>query len=183
VERRVGDVPDAIVNPRTGQRMVFVLERPDLLEIETVNPPSASREPEHVHPVQESGARVTMGSLRFSVGGVEQTVGEGESITIAANTPHRFWNDGDGDAHAVQWFRPALKTRAFFETFFALAADDKLDAKGMPSLLQLAVMIPEFSQEIRPTSPPWVMQQTLATLLGPLARRRGHRGQHTSITR
>ena len=53
----------AIENVRTGQRMVFITERPELLEIETVNPPSSIREPEHVHPAQESGARVTSGSL------------------------------------------------------------------------------------------------------------------------
>jgi hypothetical protein len=46
----------------------------------------------------------------------------------------------------------------------------------MPSLLQLAVMIPEFSQEIRPTRPPWPVQQALAALLAPIARRRGYHG-------
>lgn len=123
-------VPGRIENARTGQRMVFLTERSDLLEIDTVNPPSAIREPEHVHPVQESGARVISGSLRFSVDGRDRTVGPGESITIPANTPHHFWNDGEGDARAVQWFRPALRTRAFFETLFALARDGKLDGKG-----------------------------------------------------
>jgi quercetin dioxygenase-like cupin family protein len=171
-------VSGAIENVRTGQRMVFVTERPELLEIETVNPPSSVHEPQHVHPLQESGARVTSGSLTFSVDGTERVVGAGESITIPPNTPHRFWNDGDDDAQALQWFRPALKTRAFFETFFALARDGKLDDKGMPSLLQLAVMIPQFSQEIRPTRPPWPVQQALATLLAPIARRRGYHGDY-----
>ena len=173
----------AIENPRTGQRMVFVTERRELLEIESSNPPSQIREPVHVHPVQESGARVTSGSLRFSVEGIERTVHPGESITIPANTPHRFWNDGVDDAHAVQSFRPALRTREFFETLFALARDGKLDDKGMPSLLQLAVMIPEFSQEIRTTSPPWPVQQAVALLLAPVARRRGYRADYAGPTR
>ena len=30
-------MPDSIYNPRTGQRMVFVTETPELLEIETFN--------------------------------------------------------------------------------------------------------------------------------------------------
>ena len=163
--------------------MVFLTERPDLLEIETVNRPSSIHEPEHVHPAQESGARVTSGSLTFLVDGVERTVKPGESITIPPGTPHRFWNDGDGDARAVQWFRPALKTRAFFETYFTLARDGKLDERGMPSLLQLSVMIPEFSQEIRPTRPPWAVQRAVAALLAPVARRRGYRGDYASATR
>jgi quercetin dioxygenase-like cupin family protein len=175
-------VSGAIENVRTGQRMVFVTERPELLEIETVNPPSSVHEPQHVHPLQESGARVTSGSLTFSVDGTERVVGAGESITIPPNTPHRFWNDGDNDAQALQWFRPALKTRAFFETYFALARDGKLDDKGMPSLFQLAVMIPEFSQEIRPTRPPWPVQRALAALLAPIARRRGYHGDYRGTT-
>src|SRR5215216_6850049 len=118
---------DSIFNPRTGQRMVFVTETSDLLEIDTVNPPGGVSEPEHVHPEQESGARVLSGSLTFVVDGVERTVAAGESITIPAGTPHCFRNDGDEDAHALQWMRPALRSRAFFESFFALARDDKLD--------------------------------------------------------
>ena len=76
-------------------------------------------------------------------------------------------------------FRPALKTREFFESFFALARDGNLNDQGMPSLLQLAVMIPEYSQEIRTTSPPWPVQRALAAALAPVARRRGLRGQYT----
>lgn len=162
--------------------MTFVADRPELLEIDTTNPPTAVREPEHVHPKQESGARVIAGSLRFSVGGAERSVGPGESITIPAGTPHHFWNAGDGDAHVVQWFRPALKTRAFFETLFALANDGKLDEKGMPSLLQIAVMIPEFSDEIRPTSPPWPLQRAISAALAPIARGRGYTPYYAHAT-
>lgn len=163
-----------INNPRTGQQMTFVTDEPALLEIETVNAPHRAREPEHVHPRQDSGARVETGTLVFEVEGAQRRVAAGESIEIPANAPHRFWNDGDEDAHAVQWFRPALNTRAFFETLFALGAADELDATGMPSLLQIAVMIPEFSETIRPTRPPWPVQRAAAALLGPVARRRGY---------
>lgn len=168
----------SIHNPRTGQRMVFVTEERELLEIETFNPPTGVIEPEHVHPVQESGARVLSGSLRFRVDGAQRSVTAGESITIPADTPHCFWNDGEQEAHAIQWFRPALKTRAFFETLFALARDGKLDEDGMPELLQVAVMLPEFSDEIRLTRPPWPVQRAAAFLLGPVARGRGYRSNY-----
>lgn len=164
-----------IVNPRTGQQMRFVTERPDLLEIETVNPPTDVQEPEHVHPKQESGARVTAGRLTFDVNGEERTLGPGDEITIPPNVPHHFWNPGTEDAHAVQFFRPALNTRSFFETLFALARDDQLDEKGMPSMLQIAAMLPEFSGVIRVTSPPWPVQRVAAAVLAPVARMRGYR--------
>jgi quercetin dioxygenase-like cupin family protein len=169
-----------ISNPRTGQKMTFVELREELLRIDSVNPNSAEREPGHVHPKQESGAEVVSGSLVFEVEGQERRVGPGESISIAANTAHRFWNEREEDAHSIQYFKPALDIASFFETFFALAQQGKLDAKGMPRPLQLAVMVPEFEDEIHPLSPPWPVLRALTTVLAPIARARGYRGRVTA---
>ena len=137
---------EEIVNPRTGQRMVFLQTAEDtdgaLLQLETVNPGHSPAEPEHVHPLQESSAEVIAGALYFSVRGEIQIVRAGDKIVIPPNTPHSFWNGGDVDARAVQEFRPALRIESFFETWFGLAHDGKLNEKGMPSVLQLAVMVP-----------------------------------------
>jgi quercetin dioxygenase-like cupin family protein len=168
---------ERISNPRTGQSMTFIEVREDLLRIETVNPPSDDREPLHVHPCQESGAEVLSGSLVFEVDGTCTTLAPGESISIPANAPHRFWSGGNDDARAIQYFRPALAIGDFFETLFALAAADKLDARGMPRPLQLAVMVPEFGREIRPVGIPWPLLRSLALLLRPVARARGHRSR------
>jgi quercetin dioxygenase-like cupin family protein len=170
---------DEIVNPRTGQRMVFLETGRETggrsLRIDTFNPPTGVPEPEHVHPFQESGAQVLSGSLRFRVDGEERSVAAGDSITIPANTPHNFWNDGEAVAHAVQWFRPALKTDRFFESFFGLAQDGKLNAEGLPPLFQLAVMVPHFGDEIRLTKPPWILQRALLGALTPVGRMLGYR--------
>ena len=158
--------------------MTFLELRKELLRIDSVNPNNAAeREPGHVHPRQESGAEVISGSLMFDVDGTQSRVGPGESISIAANTPHRFWNEGDEDAHSIQFFKPALDIASFFETFFALAQQGKLDDKGMPGPLQLAVLVPEFEDELRPLSPPWPLLKALMIVLGPLARARGYRGR------
>jgi len=166
-----------IVNRRTGQRMRFVRLREQELVIESVNPPSDEREPEHVHPEQESGAEVHAGALIFEVGGEARRVGPRESISIPAGTPHRFWNESDKDARSTQFFRPALDIAAFFETYFELARRDALTDKGDLPLLQVAVMVPEFAREIRLTSPPWPVVRATAALLGPVARMRGHKGR------
>ncbi len=173
-------VGQQISNPRTGQRMTFLEMRDDLLRIDMVNPVTDEREPLHVHPRQESGAELISGSLVFEVDGVQRKLAPGDSISIPANAPHRFWNDGEEEAHSIGHFRPALATAAFFETLFALAANDELDAKGMPRPLQLAVMVPEFEDEIRPLSPPWPLLRTAALVLGPLARARGYRARVTA---
>ena len=173
---------DEIVNPRTGQRMVFLETGAqndcELVRIDSYNPPTSVPEPKHVHPFQESGAEVISGSLRFSVGGEDRSVKAGESITIPANAPHHFWNDGEEEAHSVGWFRPALKIDRFFETFFGLAQDGKLNEQGLPSLLQLAVSVPYFGDEIRLTNPPWAIQRALFGLLAPVGRMLGYRPEY-----
>jgi quercetin dioxygenase-like cupin family protein len=165
-----------IHNPRTGQRMRFIdNDEPagTLLRIETVNPPTATAEPEHVHPLQESSARVISGTLRFSLAGREHRLGPGETISIPAGTPHFFLNDGSEDAVAIQEFRPALNTAELFTTLFGLAERGKIDARGMPSLWTLVRLGPRFADEIRATSPPWPVQRVAFFLLGPIARLRG----------
>ncbi len=173
---------DEIVNPRTGQRMVFLETGEETggqsVRIDTYNPPTGVPEPEHVHPFQESGIQVISGSLRFRMNGEDRSVGPGESITIPANTPHHFWADGQEEIHSVQWFRPALKIDCFFETFFGLAQDDKLNDKGLPSLLQLAVMVPRFGDEIRLSNPPWALQRAIFGLLDPIGRMFGYQAEY-----
>ena len=168
-----------ISNPRTGQRMKFAELAPEELRIDTLNPPSDVREPVHVHPRQESGAEVLSGSLTFEVRGERRAVRAGETITIPAGTPHRFWNEGPTDTRSIQFFRPALDTAAFFETLFALAQRGDLNDKGMPKLLPLAALASEFADEIRPVSPPWPFVRALGATLGPIARLRGPRGKLT----
>jgi mannose-6-phosphate isomerase-like protein (cupin superfamily) len=178
----VAKAGDEIANPRTGQRMVFLETGEEtggeLLRIDSYNPPSAPLESEHVHPFQESGAEVISGSLRFHVGGEERSVKAGESITIPVDTPHHFWNDGEEVAHSVQWFKPALKIDRFFESYFGLAQDGKLNEEGFPSFWQLALMVPYFGNEIRMPSPPWAAQRVIFGLLAPIGRMLGYRPEY-----
>ena len=171
-----------LLNPRTGQRMRFLLTAADtdgeLLRIETVNPPGGAAEPMHTHPYQVSLAEVRAGTLRFLVDGESRRVGPGESITIPAGVPHRFLNDGDEDAVAIQEMRPALRTAEFFEAYFGLAERGELDQHGKPSLLRSAVLGPAFADEIRLTKPPWAVQRAAYALLAPIARMRGY--SHTA---
>jgi quercetin dioxygenase-like cupin family protein len=169
---------EEIHNPRTGQRMRFRQTADDtdgaLLQIESVNPPTGVAEPEHVHPYQESRTEVTAGTLRFVVRGEEHRLGPGDSITIPAGTPHHFVNDGTEDAVSMNEFRPALRTADFFKTLFELAERGKLDERGMPSMLTLALLGPRFADEIRVVSPPWPVQQVAFALMAPIARLRAH---------
>lgn len=166
-----------IVNRRTGQHMRFLVNDGALLRIETINPPGPA-EPEHVHPLQESSAELKAGALHFSVRGKVRVVRAGEKIVIPANTPHNFWSEGPEEAVVIQEFRPAGRTEEFFRMYFGLANDGKTDEHGVPSLLQLAMLVPELGDVIRLTRPPWTLLRILAFLLRPIARLRGYKASY-----
>src|SRR5688500_11537320 len=112
---------DKITNARTGQRMIFLQTGKEtngqLLAIESFNYKSDMREPIHVHPKQESSAKVISGKLHFLVNGKEQIIGPGEKITIPAGAPHCFWNEDDLEAHSVQQFPPHFILTSFLNPF------------------------------------------------------------------
>ena len=78
----------------------------------------------------------------------------------------------------MQWFRPALKIDRFFESYFGLAQDGKLNEDGSPSFWQLAVMAPYFGDGIRTPSLPWAVQRVIFGLLGPVGRLLGYRARY-----
>lgn len=164
---------DEITNPITGQVMLFKRISPDELVIESVHPATDQREPLHVHPAQESSAELLAGTLAFELDGRVRELNAGESISIPANAPHRFWNDSGSEARSLQTFRPALAIADFFETYFELARQGRIGRNGEIPLLNVAMMTPVFANEIRLTSPPWPIVRLTAFVLRPLARLRG----------
>jgi quercetin dioxygenase-like cupin family protein len=175
---------DKITNSRTGQIMIFLKTGEDtngeLLEIECFSPQSKAKEPEHVHPQQTNIFRILSGSCIFSVDGTEQVVGPGETISIPPNVKHHFWNSGNTTTHYLQEFRPALHIDSFFETFFALSRDGKLNENGIPNLLHGSVIMLKHKNEIRVTNPPWPLQILTYHVLAPFGYLIGYRADYRS---
>ena len=173
---------DRITNARTGQVMVFLKTgaetNGELLEIECFSPKSSIKEPEHVHPLQENSFKMISGSCMFSVNGKEQFVGPGESIRIPPKTKHHFWNPDDREAHYLQEFRPALHIDEFFDTFFALSRDGRLNEKGIPNLFHGALIMLRHRNEIRVANPPWAIQFLAYLLLAPAGVLMGYRADY-----
>ncbi|GIW12897.1 MAG: hypothetical protein KatS3mg062_0336 [Tepidiforma sp.] len=164
---------DTIVNPRTGQTMVFRQTAADtggtLLQIECFHEPGGGREPVHTHPDQESRCEILEGRLGFLIDGRRVVAGPGEVVTVPAKVAHSFWVEGETRAHYIQEFRPALDSERFFRTLFALAAEGKLNEQGMPSPLALPRLVGAMGQAIRPVSPPWPILRIIAWVLAPAA--------------
>jgi quercetin dioxygenase-like cupin family protein len=173
---------DAMENPVSGQRLIFRKTAQDtggkLLEVESVYAkPTPSRPPVHYHPRQEERFEVLHGRLNVLVGGQDRTLEEGEVLIVAPGVPHEMWAEEAGAR--VNWqTRPALKTEAFFETVWGLAKDGKVNDKGVPSLLQVALIAREYGDEFRLASPPWVLQRALFGALAPVGRLLGYRAEY-----
>jgi mannose-6-phosphate isomerase-like protein (cupin superfamily) len=137
----------------------------------------------HVHPSIHERLTVVSGHVGISVDGVTTIAKLGKTIGIPAGVRHGFWNAGIYEAKLTIDMRPAnrfvaYKFEAFMRNMIGLAQDGKTDAKGMPNLLQRALMATEFADAIRYSSPPWFMQATLFPVLAPIARWRGYRSSY-----
>ena len=171
---------DAIVNPVTRERVVVrVTAREsggERFVAERFLPPDHPRQPERLHPIQESLITVVRGVAGFKLHGHVRMVLPGERLRAGPGAPHQLWNAGGDSLHVRFEQRPALEsTERLLLTLCALAAAGKTDSRGLPSMLQRAVMIPAYADTLRLTSPPWPVQVALCRVMGPLARARGHR--------
>lgn len=169
---------DTIDNPVTGERVKF-REHPaeiDLLTMEFTVAPHGFVAAPHVHGRQEERFRIDAGTISFRIGGRGVTAGAGESVAVPPGTPHVWWNASDYDARIVVEFHPALRSESFLRQWFGLARDGKVNAHGMPNLLQLAVIMREYDQEIRP---PHLVQRALLAPLAVVGRLLGYRARYS----
>ena len=162
-----------IYNPKTGQQIKFVqtakTTRGELLEMITTYQALSTGPVEHYHPVQREVFTMLEGQLNVKINGLEQVLKAGDVLHVPANARHAMWNNGTTKA-VVNWkVTPALDTEYFLETSMGLAADNKTNNRGMPPLLQVAVMAHRFSRVFRMSKPPFFIQYTLFVLLKPFA--------------
>ena len=87
---------EKIISARTGRVMVFLKTTEEtngeLLELDCISPPSDTRESEHIHPFQKYNFRILAGECTFRINGNEQTAKAGDTVSIAPNVRHYFWN-------------------------------------------------------------------------------------------
>ncbi|MCB8945282.1 MAG: hypothetical protein H6658_16165 [Ardenticatenaceae bacterium] len=100
----------------------------------------------------------------------------GQSVTIPPGTPHTFWNAGKGEMHFITEVRPPGDLQTYWETVFGLAQDGKVNANGLPNLLQLAVVAP-LADSYDPRLPVAVTKGLVA-VLGGIGRWLGYKARY-----
>ena len=168
---------DTIVNPLTGYTITFLEVSEELFRFREVALPSTYGPALHVHPLQEERFEVIRGSIEFVMGTQKIVCRPGESVVVPPGIAHTFKNAAEGESEMIGEYRPGLPehSRRFFEVYFALARAGLTDAKGLPSIWQIAVEMPTMSDHVRLASPPWPVQRFVLALLRPVARLMGCR--------
>ncbi|WP_211233214.1 cupin domain-containing protein [Solirubrobacter soli] len=129
---------------------------------------------EHLHPAMQERFEVLNGSLATRVDGVERSLREGEAVTVAAGVWHDWWNASGAPVDVlIELTPPSPRFELAIATSFGLANAGRTNAKGVPSLLQVALLGAEFSDVIVRRHPPAFVQRLAFGVLGFVARRRG----------
>jgi quercetin dioxygenase-like cupin family protein len=174
---------DVLEHPITQEKIVFRKTARDtggeLLQGDLYLQPGAFVAAEHIHPLQEERFEVISGTLRGRVAGKDLASGPGETVVVPKGTPHVWWNSGDDELHVLVEIRPALRIETFFETFFGLAQDGKVNPKtGLPNPFQLALIMRTYRNELVLARPPGLVQTLLFALLAPIGRLLGYKGEY-----
>jgi quercetin dioxygenase-like cupin family protein len=169
-------------NPVTGERGI-VLEAPDenperRLVAELHLTPDAAVVGEHLHPSMSERFEVLEGRLGVSLDGRRSELGPGESVAVEANRWHDWWNVAEGGSVIRAEVTPGDRFAELIRTLYGLAIDGKVNAKGMPRLLQLVAIAVEFRDTIVFKRPPVPVQRLVFGMLAPLAHARGYRGTY-----
>jgi quercetin dioxygenase-like cupin family protein len=178
----VSKAGDTIENPATGERIVVGVGTEDsggeLLEVDGCVKPGGAVVGEHVHPSIEESFTVIRGRVGFRIDGRESIAQLDQRLHVPAGTAHDWWNAGEEEAHIRVEIRPGARFEEMALNFFGLAQDGKTNAKGMPNLLQAAILAREFADVLYFTKPPLVVQRLLFGVLAAIARTLGYKGSY-----
>ncbi len=170
-------------NEVTGETLVFRTTSAETngesVVVEAFVEPEGAVAAAHVHPAQEERFEILAGEVEFRLGKRTLVARPGDRILVPAGTPHRFENVGAETAHFVCEVSPALGFEQLVETMFALAADGKVNRKGLPSPLRLAVIARHHFGDVRLPFPPAWLQRLGLALGAPLGRLLGFRATYT----
>src|SRR3954454_23373966 len=186
-DRRPIEAGEIWENPVTRERAV-VLELPwqngegqGVAELTAL--PGARVMGEHLHSALDERFRVLQGELTVVRDGRRSVLGAGERAHIEPGVWHDWWTGAEADVVVLVELTPGERFVHMIETMFGLAREGHVNAKGMPSPLQLALTAREFSDVIVFRKPPRDVQHILFGALTPIATRRGYRATYPNLSR
>lgn len=171
-----------IHNPVIGHHITFLQTgtqtNGELLQIEYVveRPEDKPVIPLHKHLKCTERFEAVHGKLGVVLDGKRHVLDVGQSVNIPPGTTHTFWNAGSGELRFITDVRPPGDLQTYWETVFGLAQDGKVNANGLPNLLQLAVVAP-LADSYDPRTPVAVTK-ALVVVLGSIGRLLGYEARY-----
>jgi quercetin dioxygenase-like cupin family protein len=176
-------------NPTVGQRSRIVTLPAETggrrFVLEYVNQPFAGEHavPAHVHTAYMETFEILKGRARYRLGSETKTASAGERVAMPPMVPHVHpWSDSDEELHVRQVadanppdLRGLNASLQAAITIQGLAKAGRVNAKGLPSLLQLGVLIDTTMPATYLAGPPIALQRVLFGTLGWLGRLAGYR--------
>ena len=170
---------DVIENTVTGERAIVLVGSAEATDGRTVVflgvRAGGAVVGEHVHGTITERLRVVSGRLRVRADGVESELEAGDVVTIHPGTVHDWWNAGEEEAQIVVEISPGRRFEIMISTLFGLANDGLTNDRGVPHLLQAAVVAEEFRDVVRFVRPPRAVQRVAFAMLAPIGRALGYR--------
>jgi quercetin dioxygenase-like cupin family protein len=163
-----------LFNPVTGEYGRLAEHTPDRVVGELMAAPGGAVAGPHLHPAQEEAFEVVAGVMGYRRGDERGELGAGEGLTVPAGVVHDWWNAGDDFLRARVTVTPPGNFAAMIGAVWGLAASGRTNAKGMPRLLDAALLAEAFGDEIVFERPPRIVQRAFVRVIAPVARRRGH---------
>lgn len=166
-------------NPATGERVVMLTDpeaHPERVLVAHLHiEPGGRVAAAHRHPAIRERFHVLGGEVGFLLGEREATLGPGEEAEVPAGTLHDWWQVGEEPADVVVEVDPGDRFGEMVGTMFGLAREGKVDRRGLPHPLQLAVTAHAYRDVMVLASPPAWVQGLAFGLLAPLGRALGRR--------
>jgi mannose-6-phosphate isomerase-like protein (cupin superfamily) len=173
---------ETIRNPATGETLTFVVTAADsdgrLLRVDVTADPGKDGPPVHVHRSFVERYDLREGRLRITLRGEPRVLEAPARLEIPRGAPHTFRVEGDRPARMVVDFEPAGTYEGFLVTMYGLAADGKTNDRGVPNILQTAVVGREHLDDFALARPPYLVQKLLFAVLAPLGRLLGYRARY-----
>lgn len=166
-------------NPVSGERVVVLtdpLDHPEGVLVAHLHvQPGGRVAVAHRHPIARERFHVLSGEVGFLIGEEERVLGAGEAAEVAPGTLHDWWQVGEREAQVIVEVDPGERFVEMVGTMFGLARDGKVDKKGLPHPLQLAVTASAYRDVMTIASPPPWVQRLVFGVLAPIGRLAGRR--------
>jgi hypothetical protein len=172
------DLPTEIVNPETGERIVFdeSASNNERLVWDEVRPGNIEPPPVHYHPHTEERFEVTEGLLVVKIDGDVRRIEVDEEIVVPPWTPHVSYTEAES-ARFRRTVSPPGQWREFLTARFA-AVHEIGELSGVTGLLQTVLLIRAYPDVVVPEQPPRAVQRVLFPVLAVVAQSFGLKPYH-----